>query len=236
MTGRYEQLAAEFRGEGDAEIARHSSRFFKTGAGEYGEGDAFLGIRVPTVRRYAKKNSSVSLGVVEQLLQSEYHEERLLSLVLLVEKYKSGSDGLQNEIFHLYLGNTDRINNWDLVDASAPYIPGAHLVNRDRQLLYELAKSDSLWERRIAIMSTYAFVRHNDFGTTLELSALLLNDAEDLIHKAVGWMLREVGNREHEAETLFLRKHYRIMPRTMLRYAIERFPERLRQAYLKGTA
>ena len=160
----------------------------------------------------------------------------MFGVLLLVEKFKSGSDELQKDIFDLYLGSTDRVNNWDLVDSSAPYITGPYLVDKDRRVLRELAVSESLWERRIAIVSTYAFIRIGDFQTTLMLSELLLRDTEDLIHKAVGWMLREVGNRAHNVEVSFLKKHYKHMPRTMLRYAIEKFPEGLRQAYLKGTA
>ena len=236
MRVSHKHIVTGFRAEGDPDIVKHSSRFFKTGKGEYGEGDAFLGIRVPIVRKYVKQYRLVSLNVADKLLHSKYHEERLFGVLLLVEKFKSGSDELQKDIFDLYLGSTDRVNNWDLVDSSAPYITGPYLVDKDRRVLRELAVSESLWERRIAIVSTYAFIRIGDFQTTLMLSELLLCDTEDLIHKAVGWMLREVGNRAHNVEVSFLKKHYKHMPRTMLRYAIEKFPEGLRQAYLKGTA
>ncbi len=210
-------------------------RFFKTGPGEYGEGDRFIGVRVPATRRVARQFCDLSLTDTQTLLQSSIHEERLLALILLVEKFKRATPEEQKKIYKIYLSHTKTINNWDLVDTSAEHIVGAYLCNRSRALLTRLAQSDSLWERRIAIMATFHFIKQNDFDDTLNIARMLLTDQEDLIHKAVGWMLREIGNRNRECEEAFLRRHYRNMPRTMLRYAIEKFPEERRQAYLKGT-
>ncbi len=230
----YRKLVTEFRAEGNQSIAAHSSRFFKTGQGQYGEGDLFLGIRVPVIRKHAKKYKTVSLDVVKKLLTSRFHEERLLAAILLVEKFETAPRSDRESIFRLYLDNTAFINNWDIVDSSAPQIVGAFLKDKNRKVLRELASSASLWERRISIIATLTFIRERDFGTTLQISEMLISDTEDLIHKAVGWMLREVGNRDLAAEQDFLAKHYTAMPRTMLRYAIERFPENLRQRYLRG--
>lgn len=210
-------------------------RFFKTGPGEYGEGDRFIGVRVPDIRRVARKFKDLPLTDLEKLLHSDIHEERLLSLIILTEKCRKEPVDIQTQIYELYLNNTAYINNWDLVDTSAEHIVGAFLKDRSRKPLYKLAKSDNLWERRIAIMSTFHFIKKGEFDETLKLAKLLVADTEDLIHKAVGWMLREVGNRDRSNEEVFLKKHYRHMPRTMLRYAIEKFPENIRQAYLKGT-
>lgn len=218
------------------EIAAHSQRFFKTGKGEYGEGDRFLGIRVPVIRQQVKQFNNAALSEVHKLLMSSYHEERLCALLILVEKYAKGSIEEKEEVFDLYLANTEYINNWDLVDSSAPQIVGAFLKDKDKKLLYTMACSDVLWERRIAIMASFQFIKAGQFGATLKIAKLLLNDDEDLIHKAVGWMLREVGKRDHSVEIDFLDKHYIKMPRTMLRYAIEKFPESERQKYLKGAA
>ena len=216
------------------DIAVHSQRFFKTGKGEYGEGDIFLGIRVPVLRKLAKEFSKASLKTVFELLKSKYHEERQLALFILVNSYKKSDADLKVFIYNMYLDNTMFINNWDLVDSTAEHIVGEYLYNNDREVLFYLAKSDSLWERRISIISTFYFIRRNDFADTLKIAELLINDKEDLIHKAVGWMLREVGNRNLEIEENFLQKHYNKMPRTMLRYAIEKFEEDKRQKYLKG--
>jgi len=215
-------------------IAEHSLRFFKTGPGEYGEGDVFLGIRVPVTRKVARKFRELPFEQVLQLLQSKYHEERLLALFMLVALFKKGDDKEQKSIYDAYLGHTDTINNWDLVDGSAHQIVGGYLFERDRKRLYQLAKSKSLWERRISMIATYTFIKKDDFEDTLRLSEILLTDEEDLMHKAVGWMLREVGNRQLEVEEKFLRKHYKKMPRTMLRYAIEKFEEKKRKGYLHG--
>lgn len=215
------------------EKAKILSGFFKTGKGQYGEGDIFLGITVPEQRRIARKYSALSLRGLRALLSSRIHEHRLVALLILTEQYRKGDNGNKKEIFDFYLGKTRHINNWDLVDLSAPNILGDHLLDKDRSVLCQLAESESLWERRMAIMATFAFIKRNDFEDTLRVSTLLLHDTHDLIHKAVGWMLREIGKRDRKTEEEFLRKHCREMPRTMLRYAIERFDEEKRNAYLK---
>ena len=215
-------------------IAEHSQRFFKTGKGEYGEGDIFLGIRVPLLRKLVKKYRGISITEVRKLLHSKFHEERLLAVLMLVQLFKSGDKSVEKQVYDLYLENTEFINNWDLVDISASHIVGAHLHEKDKAPLYNLVQSKNLWERRISIISTFYFIRQNEFDDTLKIAKILLNDKEDLIHKAVGWMLREVGKREIEFEEEFLQEHYKIMPRTMLRYAIEKFPETSRKMYLRG--
>jgi len=246
------KIEKRLKGLGDAKTAEHSQRFFKTGPGEYGEGDRFLGIRVPVLRKLAKELIDTQLDDIVELLQSPFHEARLTALLVMTYQAKRGDDTLP--LYRAYLANTAQINNWDLVDVTAEHILGKHLFERSRPLkrseniisegnsaegtvqpLYTLAKSKSLWERRVAILSTFYFIRKNDFNDTLALADILLNDPEDLMHKAVGWMLREVGKRDLSAEEAFLRPRYRQMPRTMLRYAIERFPEPLRLAYLHGT-
>ena len=221
------------RGLGDVAIAEHSSGFFKTGKGEYGEGDVFLGIRVPVIRQAVKqfaKGMSVKQAV--SLLQSKYHEERLFAVLALVDLYARGDEGQRQLVYEVYLENTDRINNWDLVDASAHKIVGPHLVKGKRTVLKKLAESPRIWERRIAIMTTYHFIRQGDLADTLAISKKLLNDPEDLIHKAVGWMLRELGKQDKARLEEFLDKHVKRMPRTMLRYAIEKFPIDERKAWL----
>ncbi len=229
------EIQTELRRLADKEIAEHSQRFFKTGKGQYGEGDIFLGIRVPVLRQTAKKYISAPLSVCQGLLESKYHEERLFALIMLVMAYKKADPDAQKRIYHFYLSNTRYVNNWDLVDLSAQYIVGDYLRDRDKKTLYQLAVSESLWERRIAIISTLNFIRHNEFDYAMHISEILLNDGEDLIHKAVGWMLREIGKRDLATEEGFLKKNYKIMPRTMLRYAIEKFEEEKRLGYLKGT-
>ena len=218
----------------DPAIAEHSQRFFKTGKGEYGEGDRFLGVRVPVIRRQVSKFKDVAFQQVKALLKSAYHEERLFALLLLVDKYDRGSDDEKQIIYDLYLANTRYINNWDLVDSSAHKIVGSHLVDRDRSLLDTLSRSANLWERRIAVIATMRFIRDDQYEDTIKIAENLLEDEEDLIHKAVGWLLREVGKRDISVEKAFLKKHYKNMPRTMLRYAIERFPQNERKAYLDG--
>ncbi len=218
----------------DREIAEHSQRFFKTGRGQYGEGDRFLGIRVPALRKMARQSRGISIEEACRLLKSQFHEERLLALFLLVGLFNKADDEGRRATYELYLANTRFINNWDLVDCSAEHIVGAYLRRADRQPLYNLAASNSPWERRISIMSTFHFIKHNEFADTLKIARILLKDEEDLIHKAVGWMLREVGKRDAQAEEEFLKKHCRQMPRTMLRYAIERLPAAKRKRYLKG--
>ena len=216
------------------EIAEHSQRFFKTGKGQYGEGDIFLGIRVPVLRKIAKKFRRISLAEVSKLLESKFHEERLLSILMLVNLFKSGDEDDQELIYELYLDKTKFINNWDIVDISAGNIVGAFLFEKDKAPLYRLVFSENLWERRIAIVATFYFIRNDEFDDTLKIAEILFTDKEDLIHKAVGWMLREVGKRVIEIEEEFLEEHYLKMPRTTLRYAIERFPETRRKMYLKG--
>ena len=228
-------LRTEFRQCANEKDARVLRQFFKTAPGQYGEGDIFLGIRVPVIRKFVKHYyEQISLRETRCLLNSKFHEERLLGVLILVAKFQKGDDELQRLVYEMYLSCSPRVNNWDLVDLSAGQIVGAYLFARDRSPLHALAESDLLWDRRIAIVSTFYFIRKNEFEDTMDISLKLLHDDHDLIHKAVGWMLREVGKRDQLCEEHFLRKHYRTMPRTMLRYAIERFPEALRQDYLKG--
>ena len=219
---------------GDKKHAAVSQRFFKTGPGEYGEGDIFIGIRVPVLRKLAKEYSDLPVEETTTLLRSRIHEERLLALLLLVGSFSKGADAEKTSIYEIYLKHTGFINNWDLVDSSAEHIVGAYLMDKSKALLYRLAESDDLWERRISIMSTFHFIKRHEFAETLKISEMLLFDRHDLIHKATGWMLREVGKRHLPAEEKFLKKYYKKMPRTMLRYAIEKFPETKRQRYLKG--
>ena len=219
---------------GNKEKAKKHQSFFKTGPGEYGEGDIFVGVTVPELRRLAKEYKTIGINETKQLLKSKIHEERLLSLFLLIHRYSKGDEPEKKRIYELYLKNTYFINNWDLVDSSAGHIVGAFLFDKSKKPLYYLVKSENLWERRISIISTFYFIKRNQFSDTLKISKILLSDKEDLIHKAVGWMLREVGKRDISVEEIFLKKHYKNMPRTMLRYAIEKFPESKRQRYLKG--
>lgn len=229
-----EEISKRLRILANPERAAHSARYFKTGPGEYGEGDRFLGIRVPEIRAQVKKWEAVSLKDLQTLLMSAFHEERLFALLLLVRKFAKGDDKEKAAIYESYLNNIERVNNWDLVDSSASQIVGSYLEARDRQILYRLAKSASVWERRIAVIATFQFIGKNQFEDALKLAGQLLNDDEDLIHKAVGWMLREIGKRNMAVEESFLQLHYKKMPRTMLRYAIEKFPERERRKYLSG--
>ena len=234
MNNQVSDIKNEMRKLANKEIAEHSLRFFKTGKGQYGEGDIFLGIRVPVLRKIAKKFRRISLAEVSKLLESKFHEERLLSILMLVNLFKSGDEDDQELIYELYLDKTKFINNWDIVDISAGNIVGAFLFEKDKAPLYRLVLSENLWERRIAIVATFYFIRNDEFDDTLKIAEILFTDKEDLIHKAVGWMLREVGKRVIEIEEEFLEAHYLKMPRTMLRYAIERFPETRRIMYLKG--
>ncbi len=227
------ELQKELRGKADPRQAEILLRFFKTGPGQYGEGDRFLGIKVPVQRTIAKKHRDLPLGDVAKLLGSPLHEERMVSLMILIEKYERAADVERKDIIELYLASTRSINNWDLVDLSAPQLLGRHLYAGSMKPLRKLARSASLWERRISILSTYYFIKMGDHDMTLELAERLLGDEHDLIHKAVGWMLREVGKRDLKAERRFLDKHAAAMPRTMLRYAIERFPEKIRRSYLE---
>lgn len=231
-----DEIVARLEALGDPEHARFVAGYFRTGPGEYGEGDRFLGIRIPVLRRLVREYRGVPPERVAELLRSPWHEARLLACLLLADAYPRGDAAAREAIYRLYLDNTKYINNWDLVDSSAPHVVGAHLEAGDRAVLERLARSDSVWERRIAILATQHFIRRGDFGSTLRIAEMLVDDRHDLIHKAVGWMLREVGNRDRAAEEAFLMRHHRTMPRTMLRYAIEKFPPELRQAYLRGEA
>jgi 3-methyladenine DNA glycosylase AlkD len=230
------QIRARLRPLANPRIAGPSQQFFKTSPGDYGYGDRFLGIRVPTLRRVAREFRGAPLSAALVLLRSPLHEERLLALFMLVDQFGRGTEAVQQRIYERYLQHVPRhVNNWDLVDSSAHYIVGAHLEGRDRGVLYELARSPHLWSRRVAIIATFWFIKRGSFTDTLRIAELLLDDDQDLIHKAAGWMLREVGNRDAAAAERFLRRHYRSMPRTMLRYAIEKLPEGTRRAYLTGT-
>ena len=220
----------------DSEKAGFLPRFFKTGPGEYGEGDRFIGVTVPNQKKAARKYyKDISLDEAGQLLHDPIHEYRLTALFILVLKYeKSRTETERKAVVDLYLSSTSRINNWDLVDSSAHKILGPYLMDKDKDLLYKMANSGDLWEQRIAIMTTYHFIQHRQFADTINIARILLNHEHDLIHKAVGWMLREIGNRDFATEFNFLKEHYRQMPRTMLRYAVEKFEEGLRQQFLKG--
>ena len=216
-------VRAEIQQLSNAKDAAQQMRYFKTGPGEYAEGDVFLGIRVPVLRKLAKQCMALKFTEIKSLLKAEFHEERLLALIILVERFKQAGDAEQQMIYDVYLQHASHINNWDLVDVSASYIVGGYLASRDKKPLYHLVKSNVLWERRIAIIATLTFIKQDQFHDTLTLAKALLKDKEDLMHKAVGWMLREVGKRDLAAEEGFLKMHYQAMPRTMLRYAIEKF-------------
>jgi len=236
MSAQTKRIIKRLKELGDSDIAAHSQRFFKTGKGEYGEGDRFLGIRVPVIRKCVREYRDIALADTLELLKSPFHEARHLAVLILVAKFSTKKmRDQQGGIYRAYLKHTAFINNWDLVDCSAEHIVGAYLFTRNRKPIYRLIRSKDLWERRIGVMSTFHFVKKNNFQDTLAVAELLLHDQEDLIHKAVGWMIREVGNRNRNSAEGFLAKHYRQMPRTMLRYAIEKFPEMERKAYLHGT-
>lgn len=229
------EIVEMLRALGDPERAGTMQRYFKTGPGEYAEGDPFLGITVPQVRKLAARLGQVGLPETLRLLRSPIHEARLLALIVMCSAYEKADGDIKESIFRAYLANTKFINNWDLVDVSAPRIVGAHLAGcGSRDILRRLAASKLLWERRIAIIATFYFVRRGEYADTLDIARLLLDDRSDLIHKAAGWMLREVGKQDREAEEAFLKTYCRRMPRTMLRYAIEKFPEAVRRQYLKG--
>lgn len=214
--------------------AKASAWFFKTGPGQYGEGDVFIGITVPLQRQVARVYREIPWDDLVQLITSPIHEHRFTGLEILVMKYEKGDELLKKQAVDFYLKYRRLVNNWDLVDTSAPYILGDWLADKDKKILYRMAKSKNIWERRIAILATLGFINRGMFADTVKIAELLLGDTHDLIHKAVGWMLREVGKRSLETEEKFLRRHYNKMPRTMLRYAIERFPAKRRAAYLKG--
>ncbi|MGD8306035.1 MAG: DNA alkylation repair protein [Ignavibacteria bacterium] len=228
------ELKKEIRTNASFEHAKTMQWFFKTGKGEYGEGDKFLGLKIPVQRKIARKYTDLNFKDLQNLLNSKIHEERMISLLILVAQYQKAGDELKERIFKFYLKNCRKVNNWDLVDLTAPKIAGAHLFDGDKQILFKFAVSDNLWERRISIISTYTFIKNGEFDTTLKIADILLNDDHDLIHKAVGWMLREIGKLNMQTLEKFLKTRYNKMPRTMLRYAIEKFPEAKRQKYLKG--
>ena len=233
MRGPARALCAELDGAGDPERAEHLQRFFRTGPEEYGEGDRFLGLRVPEVRAIARRHRELSLPDLADVLASPWHEHRQAALFVLADRYRSAAPAEREAIAAFYLEHLDAVNSWDLVDGSAPHILGAHLLERDRSVLYELAASGHLWRQRVAVLATFAFIRAGQFQDTFRLAELLRDHPHDLIHKAVGWMLREVGKRDLAAEERFLDRHAARMPRTMLRYAIEKFEPERRRSYLQ---
>ena len=226
------QLVSAMEQQSNPKKAKILSRFFKTGKGEYGEGDIFLGITVPIQRMIAKEYINLNFKEIEKLLNSKFHEYRLTALIILVLKFKKAEDRERKQIFDLYLKNTKNINNWDLVDLTAPNIVGTFLLNKNQKIIYQLSKSKNLWERRIAMLSTFTFIREKRFAPALKVGEILIEDKNDLIQKAVGWMLRELGKRDLATEENFLKKHIKQMGRTALRYAIEKFPEEKRKYYL----
>jgi len=228
-----DKVKADLNTLASPERAKIISRFFKTGKGDYGEGDVFLGITVPEQRRIARTYSGMALEGLQKLLSSPVHEHRLTALLILVARYQKANAEGKKEVYAFYLENIKHINNWDLVDLTAEKILGDYLLDKDKSPLYRLVRSKNLWERRMAILTTYRFIKNDHFEDTFHISEILMHDKHDLIHKAVGWMLREVGKRNQDAEEQFLLKYYKKMPRTMLRYAIERFEEKRRSFYLK---
>lgn len=229
-----EQSKTDMRRLANPERARVSRSYFKTGKGEYGEGDVFLGLAVPQMRKLARDYAAFAMEDLERLLASEVHEERGLALLVLVNRFRKADAAERKRIYGFYMKHTAAVNNWDLVDCSAPYIVGPYLDGRDRRVLVKLARSRNVWERRIAILATHHFIRQGQPEETLRIAEMLLGDEHDLIHKAAGWMLREVGKRcGEEVEAAFLEKHCRAMPRTMLRYAVERFPAPRRAYFLR---
>ncbi len=231
-TNKTKEMKAELLKHKNQKKAKTLQRFFKTGKGEYGEGDVFLGIAVPLQRKIAKKFLFLRLEELEALLSSPIHEHRFCALIILIAQYRREGSKTKKEIFNLYLKKIKQINNWDLVDISAPHILGEHLFLKERGVLYKLARSKNLWERRIAIISTFCFIRKGQFKDTIQISEMLLHDEHDLIHKAVGWMLREIGKRSDADLKRFLEAHKHKMPRTMLRYSIEKLSEKERKRIL----
>ena len=229
------KIQKEIRANADPAKAKILQNFFKTAKGQYGHGDRFLGVTVPVLRKIAKKYIEMDLDDAIRLLESSYHEERFAALLILMEKFRKSDHHEKEKIFKIYLRNTAHINSWDLVDISAEHIIGAYLEEREKNILFDLAKSNSIWERRISILSTFGYIKKKEYLLTLELAEILINDDQDLIHKAVGWMLREIGKRcSVDVLREFLKEKYKKMPRTMLRYAIERFEEAERIKYLKS--
>jgi 3-methyladenine DNA glycosylase AlkD len=228
------EIRAQLQQIANGDDAAQLQRYFKTGPGEYGEGDRFIGVRVGPLRKLAKQHRDLSLTDISSLLASPFHEERMIALLIMVEQFDRGDGSEQKRIYDLYLDSLERINNWDLVDVSSPRIVGAYLSERSRKPLYRLARSRYLWSRRVAIMATMYFIKDGEFDDALAIADMLMDDPHDLVHKAVGWMLREVGNRDRYTEEKFLASRYKKMPRTMLRYAIEKFPITKRKRYLSG--
>jgi 3-methyladenine DNA glycosylase AlkD len=227
-------LRKEIKYKFDSERAEHSKRFFKTGKGEYGEGDVFYGLSMPEQRLLVKKYwNNIGPQDIQILLNSAVHEERMIGLLILIKKYEK-NEIARKLIFDMYIENVNNINNWDLIDVTTPKIVGNYLIDKDKKILYEFARSDNLWKKRIAVLATFWFIKYNQFEDSLKIAEILLQDKHDLIHKAVGWMLREVGKRDEKILKDFLKKYYRDMPRTMLRYAIEKFDEKTRKKYLNG--
>jgi 3-methyladenine DNA glycosylase AlkD len=233
VTGTAGAVRRDLRKVATSERAALNRWFFKTGPGEYGAGDRFLGVTVPQIRAIARRYESLSLSAIVTLLKSPWHEERLFALLILVSQYARGDESTRRALHQTYVRHIRWVNNWDLVDSSAEMLVGAHLAARSRRPLRRLATSRNVWERRIAMIATYHYIKKGEFEDALAIAQLLVKDEHDLIHKAVGWMLREVGKRDRAVEEKFLRRHAHHMPRTMLRYAVERFPERLRHRYLR---
>ncbi|NQV08229.1 DNA alkylation repair protein [Candidatus Woesearchaeota archaeon] len=228
-----ENLKKDLAKHGSKKKAKLLQGFFKTGKGEYGEGDIFLGVMVPKTREVAKKYKHLSFSDTKKLLKSKIHEHRQCALLILVHNFENGDNKEKRKIVDFYLANTKYVNNWDLVDLTAHKILGAYYFDKNRSILYKLAKSKDLWEKRISVVSTFWFIRYNDFKDSLKLAEIHLNDDHDLMHKAVGWMLREIGKKDQKTEEKFLKKYHKTMPRTMLRYSIERFSENKRKFYMK---
>ncbi|WP_279187208.1 DNA alkylation repair protein [Prevotella melaninogenica] len=226
-------ITNELQALSDAEKREIFPKFFKAGKGEYGEGDRFLGVTVPNIRAIAKLHKDISIEEIRGLIQSEWHEVRLCALIIMVEKSKKKDEALRKELFNLYLSQTERINNWDLVDLSCRFIIGEYLLDKSRDILYQLAQSPLLWDNRIAIVSTYAFIRKGQLEDTYALSDLMMQHPHDLMHKAIGWMLREAGKRDSERLYDYVMSHRADMPRTMLRYAIEKFSPKERAILMK---
>ena len=226
-------ITNELQALSDAEKREIFPKFFKAGKGEYGEGDRFLGVTVPNIRAIAKLHKDISIEEIRDLIQSEWHEVRLCALIIMVEKSKKKDEVLRKELFNLYLSQTERINNWDLVDLSCRFIIGEYLLDKSRDILYQLAQSPLLWDNRIAIVSTYAFIRKGQLEDTYALSDLMMQHPHDLMHKAIGWMLREAGKRNPERLYDYVMSHRADMPRTMLRYAIEKFSPKERAILMK---
>ena len=226
-------ITSELQALSDDEKREIYPKFFKAGKGEYGEGDRFLGVTVPNIRAIAKQYKNISLNEIRELMQSEWHEVRLCALLIMVEKNKKKDETLRQQLFDLYLSQTDRINNWDLVDLSCRFIVGEYLLDKSRDILYQLAQSPLLWDNRIAIVSTYAFIRKGQLEDTYALSDLMMHHPHDLMHKAIGWMLREAGKRDSERLYDYVMSHRADMPRTMLRYAIEKFSPKERAILMK---